>query len=75
MSVTVTIVGDTAAGRCRYRPSLREGGKPPWAGGWKAVGERHPGWSQEKADRFDAKSGGCWPPGHCKPDATPGSDD
>lgn len=45
---------------------LRAAGKPPWAGGWKRVGERHPGWSQEKADRFEAKFGGCWPPGHCK---------
>ena len=45
---------------------LRAAGKPPWAGGWKAVGERHPGWSQEKADRFDAKFGGCFPPGQCK---------
>ena len=31
--------------------ALREPGKPPWAGGRKRVGERHPGWSQEKADR------------------------
>jgi hypothetical protein len=35
--------------------ALREPGKPPWAGGWKRVGERHPGWSQEKADRLAAK--------------------
>ena len=46
--------------------ALREGGKPPWAGGWKAVGEGHPGWSQEKADRFNAKFGDCFPPGQCK---------
>lgn len=46
--------------------ALRAAGKPPWAGGWKVVGERHPGWSQEKADRHAAKSGDCWPPGHCK---------
>jgi hypothetical protein len=54
--------------------ALREPGKPPWAGGWKRVGERHPGWSQEKADREAAKVAGkkerfgvdCWPPGHCK---------
>ena len=26
--------------------ALREPGKPPWAGGWKRVGEKHPGWSQ-----------------------------
>jgi hypothetical protein len=45
---------------------LREKGRPPWAGGWKRVGERHPGWSQEKADRFKAKFGDCFPPGQCK---------
>jgi hypothetical protein len=54
--------------------ALREPGKPPWAGGWKRVGEKHPGWSQEKADREAAKVArkkerfglDCWPPGHCK---------
>jgi hypothetical protein len=61
--------------------ALREPGKPPWAGGWKTVGEQHPGWSQEKADRQAAKQAAktdrqaakqerfgldCWPPGHCK---------
>lgn len=52
---------------------LRAEGKPPWAGGWKKVGSGHPGWSQEKADRWTSKHGapgpdaaGCWPPGHCK---------
>lgn len=61
---------------------LRAEGKPPWAGGWKAVGSAHPGWTQEKADRWAAhqaaragKQGGaagaagaagCWPPGQCK---------
>ena len=34
---------------------IREAGKPPWAGGWKVVGERHPGWAQWKADKFAAK--------------------
>ena len=67
--------------------AIREPGKPPWAGGWKAVGSAHPGWSQEKADRWAAKraeqaerhGASCWPPGHCKdasgkpttPNATP----
>jgi len=31
---------------------LRAEGKPAWAGGWKAVGSAHPGWTQEKADRW-----------------------
>lgn len=46
--------------------ALRGEGKPPWAGGWKAVGEKHPGWSQAKADRMKAKFGDCFPPGQCK---------
>ena len=53
---------------------IREAGRPPWAGGWKRVGERHPGWSQEKADRFKAKFGACFPPGQCK-DKTPDADE
>ena len=63
--VDVTAVDGTA---------LRESGKPPWAGGWKVVGERHPGWSQEKADRFEAKFGDCFPPGQCK-DKPAGADE
>ncbi len=46
--------------------AIRAPGKPPWAGGWKVQGEKHPGWSQAKADKFKAKFGDCWPPGHCK---------
>ena len=29
--------------------------KPPWAGGWKAVGSAHPGWTQEKWDKWQQK--------------------
>jgi hypothetical protein len=57
--------------------ALREEGRPPWAGGWKTVGAAHPGWSQDKADRFKAKAKergvDCWPPGLCNdhgPDAS-----
>jgi hypothetical protein len=77
----VTIVGEVAQGSTEVDvvsvdgTRLREPGKPPWAGGWKAVGERHPGWSEEKAARWaekhagkQAKFGECWPPGHCKAD-------
>jgi hypothetical protein len=61
---------------------IREPGRPPWAGGWKAVGEAHPGLSQEKADRWAAKRAemaerhgtDCWPPGLCK-DKSAASDD
>lgn len=51
--------------------AIRGAGRPPWAGGWKAVGSAHPGWSQDKADRFAEKAKAlgvdCWPPGWCKP--------
>jgi hypothetical protein len=69
---SVTVVGALAAGSTEVDVEsidgqpLREPGKPPWAGGWKVVGEGHPGWSQEKADRFKAKFGDCFPPGQCK---------
>jgi hypothetical protein len=77
---TVTIVGEQAQGsasvdvRSVDGTTIREPGKPPWAGGWKRVGEDHPGWSQEKWDRWQAHLEGkqaqfgldCWPPGHCK---------
>jgi hypothetical protein len=58
-----------------------DGGPPAWAGGWKRVGKNHPGWSQEKWDRWLSRTGGngagpfgaggatapgCWPPGHSK---------
>ncbi len=58
---TVTVVGEqaTASDELEVRSVdgtvIREPGKPPWAGGWKAVGKIHPGWSQEKADRWAAK--------------------
>ena len=69
---SVTVVGARAAGATEVDvetvngQALREPGKPPWAGGWKVVGERHPGWSQAKADRMKAKFGDCFPPGQCK---------
>src|SRR4051812_5126122 len=76
---TVTIEGDqegsTASVEVRIvdGKTIREPGKPPWAGGWKVVGKTHPGWSQEKADRQAAKAAA----GHGRPDwAGPkGSDD
>jgi hypothetical protein len=75
---TVTIVGETHTGEIEVDvltvdgTAIRAPGKPPWAGGWKVVGEKHPGWSQDKADKFKAKFGGCFPPGQCKQhDATP----
>ena len=53
---TVTITGEQAGDEVEVETvdgvRLRAEGKPPWAGGWKAVGSAHPGWSQEKADRW-----------------------
>jgi hypothetical protein len=79
---SVTVTGEAAEGSTEVDvltvdgTVIREPGKPPWAGGWKRVGERHPGWSEEKAARWAEKAakqqqkfGGCWPPGHCKQDA------
>ena len=69
---SVTVVGEVAEGTTEVDvesvngTALRAAGKPPWAGGWKVVGERHPGWTQEKADRMKAKFGDCFPPGQCK---------
>lgn len=69
---TVTVTGETQAGSTDVDvltvdgTAIRAPGKPPWAGGWKAVGSKHPGWSQEKADKFKAKLGDCFPPGQCK---------
>lgn len=83
---TVTITGSQSGDEVDVETvdgtRLRADGKPPWAGGWKAVGSAHPGWSQEKADRLaqhqagkgvGSAGSGCWPPGHCKehgPDAS-----
>jgi hypothetical protein len=69
---SVKVEGEVAAGGTEVDvtsvdgTALRAPGKPQWAGGWKVVGEKHPGWSQEKADRFKAKFGDCFPPGQCK---------
>ncbi len=84
----VSIAGTQRAGEAEVEVetvdgvAIREPGKPPWAGGWKAVGSAHPGWSQEKADRWAAKMAdkaarhgtACWPPGHCK-EQSPASGD
>lgn len=76
---TVTISGTLATGSTEVDvetidgESIRDGGKPPWAGGWKTVGQQHPGWSEEKAalmaEKLAARQlrfGDCFPPGHCK---------
>ena len=78
---SVTVVGEHAEGSNEVDvisvngTALRAEGKPPWAGGWKRVGQAHPGWSQEKADRFQAKFGDCFPPGQCKDKPAKGADE
>jgi hypothetical protein len=72
----VTIAGGQRAGEDELEvtsvdgTAIREPGKPPWAGGWKVVGKDHPGWTQEKWDRWQtklkARGTSCWPPGQCK---------
>src|SRR5689334_8956171 len=55
---SVTIVGEQSGDELEVQTvdgtALRAPGKPPWAGGWHVVGKSHPGWSQDKADRFAA---------------------
>jgi hypothetical protein len=77
---SVTVVGSHREGSTDVSvdtvngEAIRAAGKPPWAGGWKQVGEGHPGWSQEKADRHAAKFGDCFPPGQCKDKPARGPD-
>jgi hypothetical protein len=56
---TVTIVGEQVGDEVDVQSidgtAIRPPGKPPWAGGPKAVGSIHPGWSQAKADKWAAK--------------------
>jgi hypothetical protein len=53
--------------------AIREPGRPPWAGGWKVVGPKHPGWAQWKVDKADGNGHGRdSAPGQLeKDDATP----
>jgi hypothetical protein len=44
--IDVTAVNGTA---------IRAEGKPPWAGGPKVVGEKHPGWKASRAERAGGK--------------------
>jgi hypothetical protein len=59
---TVTIAGEHATGSSEVDVltidgvAVRAAGRPPWAGGWKVVGEKHPGWAQWKADKMADKA-------------------
>lgn len=58
---TVTITGEQAEGSAEVDvlaidgTALRAAGRPAWAGGWKAVGERHPGWAAWKIEKLEAR--------------------
>jgi hypothetical protein len=61
---TVTVNGEQAEGSDEVDvlaidgTTIRAAGKPPWAGGWKVVGEKHPGWAQWKVDKLNSRGGG-----------------
>lgn len=61
---TATITGEQAKGSTSIDvltvdgKTIRDPGKPAWAGGWKDVGKAHPGWAQWKADKAAAKQKG-----------------
>lgn len=85
----VTITGSRRAGdtdvhvKAVNGTAIRGEGRPAWAGGWKRVGARHPGWTQEKMDRWNARHADrakalgldCFPPGQCKVKPGPATDD
>ena len=60
----VTITGEQAKGSTDVDvlaidgTAIRAAGKPPWAGGWKVVGPKHPGWAQWKVDKHAGKGHG-----------------
>jgi hypothetical protein len=61
---TVTIDGEQAEGSNEVDvlaingKAIRAPGRPPWAGGWKVVGSKHPGWAQWKIDKLAGKGHG-----------------
>jgi hypothetical protein len=61
---TATIGGEQADGSNEVDvlsidgKAIRPAGRPPWAGGWKVVGPKHPGWAQWKVDRLAGKGHG-----------------
>jgi hypothetical protein len=61
---TVTVNGEQAEGSAEVHvlaidgTAVRAAGRPPWAGGWRVVGEKHPGWAQWKVDKLNSRGGG-----------------
>jgi hypothetical protein len=70
---TVTIGGGQAQGSGEVDvltidgTAIREAGRPPWAGGWKRVGPKHPGWAQWKVDKAHGGLGREGAPGQQTP--------
>ena len=62
---------DTTSRAIAHNPT----GKPPWAGGPKVQGERHPGWKAWKADKFAAKAAEKAARDAAKPDSSDDPDD
>jgi hypothetical protein len=66
---TVDVAGEVAPGSTDIDvlsidgKALRAPGRPPWAGGPKAVGEKHPGFKASKEARDKAKDKGSGKPG------------
>jgi hypothetical protein len=66
---TVDVTGEVAQGSTDIDvlsvdgKALRAPGRPPWAGGPKAVGEKHPGFKAAKEARDKAKDKGSGKPG------------
>jgi hypothetical protein len=71
---TVTVEGGQATGSTEIDvktvdgTAIRGEGKPPWAGGWKVVGQKHPGWAQWKIDKHAAKDAAKAAGDHGRPD-------
>jgi len=71
---TVKVEGEQATGSTEIDvktvdgTAIRGEGKPPWAGGWKVVGEKHPGWAQWKVDKHAAKDAAKAAGDHGRPD-------
>ena len=61
---TATISGEQADGSNEIDvhaidgKAIRPDGRPPWAGGWKVVGPKHPGWAQWKVDKLAGRGQG-----------------
>ncbi len=83
VGTSVTIAGTTRAGLNRIDVTSIDGtaiagvghGKPPWAGGPRKVGEKHPGWKAWKASGAERAKGRVGAPGQLEPKPSPDDED